>query len=205
MKDSPRNRFKRKLRSIPFIKQIHVYTEGEITEKEYLEKVYGILDSEFDCRQKFHLRIKTSKGQSSPKNLKKTIRRDVLDLTEKEYHEIWVLIDQDSWPIDDIEALNNDPQISRSASKFRVLISIPKFEIWLILHFDKGGGIVTSVDVDKKMKRIFPQYNKHCENLVLSLEQIKEAISNARQKIKQETGARTYVYELIEHLIELAK
>ena len=66
-------RFNRGVPARAYIKHLHVYTEGEITEKEYLNAF---------CREiipvhpEFRLSIKPSKGKSSPRKILDAMRRD---------------------------------------------------------------------------------------------------------------------------------
>lgn len=68
----------------------------------------------------------------------------------------------------------------------------------------KGNGVTTSHDVDERLKKVIPEYNKHCGNLSISIVDIKKAIENAKLKIQNEAATTTEVYILIEHLMKLA-
>ena len=95
-------RFNRGVPARAYIKHLHVYTEGEITEKEYLNAF---------CREiipvhpEFRLSIKPSKGKSSPRKILDAMRRDAKLFGDKRSNEIWVLIDQDDWPASHVEEL----------------------------------------------------------------------------------------------------
>ena len=60
---------------------------------------------------------------------------------DKTSNEIWVLIDQDDWPASDVESLKEGKSIRQAVSIYKVLQSIPKFELWvcwrtpLLTHF----------------------------------------------------------------------
>ena len=80
---------------------------------------------------------------------------------DKTSNEIWVLIDQDDWPASDVESLKEGKSIRQAVSIYKVLQSIPKFELWVLLHFDKANGISTSKEIDERLKTIIQNYNKH--------------------------------------------
>lgn len=186
-----------------FIRQIHIYTEGCVTEAEYLTILKNELDSKFSCRNKFKIKIKPSKGKSSPKNIHNTIKRELKDFEETNSHEIWVLIDKDNWPQGDIDNLKKDSSISRKVSKFHVLVSDPKFELWLILHFENGNGIATATEIDQRLKGYMRDYDKHCNPDLFNLTKIQQASTNAKNLSKGNGNVCTDVYILIDHLLSL--
>ncbi|MFR1631191.1 MAG: RloB domain-containing protein, partial [Sutterella wadsworthensis] len=111
-------RFNRGVPARAYIKHLHVYTEGEITEKEYLNAF---------CREiipvhpEFRLSIKPSKGKSSPRKILDAMRRDAKLFGDKRSNEIWVLIDQDDWPASHVEELKEGKGIRQAVSIYKVL------------------------------------------------------------------------------------
>ena len=194
-------RFNRGVPARAYIKHLHVYTEGEITEKEYLNAF---------CREiipvhpEFRLSIKPSKGKSSPRKILDAMRRDAKLFGDKRSNEIWVLIDQDDWPASHVEELKEGKGIRQAVSIYKVLQSIPKFELWVLLHFEKANGISTSKEIDEKLKTIIQNYNKHLPDNLFTWSNVQEAVSNAKLRVRNGHAAQTQVYELIEHLLELA-
>ena len=195
-------RFNRGVPERAYIKHLHVYTEGEITEKEYLDAFCRAI---IPCHPEFRLSIKPSKGKSSPRNILTTIRRDTKMFGDKTSNEIWVLIDQDDWPASDVESLKEGKSIRQAVSIYKVLQSIPKFELWVLLHFDKANGISTSKEIDERLKTIIQNYNKHLPDNLFTLSNVQEAIKNAKQRVRNGHTAQTQVYERIEHLLELSQ
>ena len=104
-------RFNRGVPERAYIKHLHVYTEGEITEKEYLDAFCRAI---IPCHPEFRLSIKPSKGKSSPRNILTTIRRDTKMFGDKTSNEIWVLIDQDDWPASHVESLKEGKGIRQA-------------------------------------------------------------------------------------------
>lgn len=203
-----KSRFGREQSSRSFVRQIHIFTEGDATEKEYLDLIKDMVrthDTQHLCAEKFRINIKTSRNKSSPKNLRKTIRREIKHFEGKELNEIWVLMDQDDWPSADISKLRDDEQIKASTDTYNVLISRPKFEIWLLLHFDAAFGLLTSDDVDARLKKFIPNYGKHCDKTWFTLDKISTAIRNAKKLRDLSHDVGSDVYRLIEHIFELSK
>lgn len=198
------NKFLRKESDRSFIRQIHIYTEGSVTEPEYLKIIKEtILSNSPSQNTKFKINIKPSNSKSSPKNIRKAIRNEVQHFGNKKFNEVWVLLDKDDWDTQEICLLKDDKQISKSSSKFNVLISTPKFELWLILHFENGFGIATSSDVDRHIKKHIPGYDKHCNKIMFTQKNIFDAIERAKQLKKLNTPTNTDVYILIEYMFSL--
>ena len=195
-----KSRFVRKTRDRNFIRQLYIYTEGEITEKEYLITVYNLLDKEYDCSEKFRISVKTSRGKSSPANILKQIKQDEKDLDVGNSYEIWVLIDQDRWPTQQINALLKTVM----GPNRHVLVSIPKFEIWLLLHFEKGTGIHSPTELDQAIDKYIRDYKKHIPDGVITLDKVHEAISNSKLKVSNNAPSNTTVHLLIERMLFLA-
>ena len=189
----------------PFVKQIHIFTEGTVTEVEYLQSFKELINKALPNQKKFKIEINSSKGNSSPKNLRLAIRRAVVGYEEKSAHEVWAMIDQDNWPPQDIALLQNDSSVKRKVSIFDVLISKPKFELWLILHFESGHGVLTSSEVDGRLQKHIGRFDKHWNTKWTTSENVQKAVSFAKELVRQNNSARTDVYKLIEHILDLAK
>lgn len=196
-------RLSRKKPARSFTKQIHIYTEGSVTEEEYINNLKKTILSGATSHHEFSIRVKNSNKKTSPKNIQKSIRNDVRNFEEKQYHEIWVLIDEDNWPQEDIENLKHDTFIKNKVQTFRVLISSPKFELWLLLHFENGIKISNSADVDRRLKPYIPGYNKHCSQNLFNLSNVRLAITNAKKLIQNKSNAYTEAYILFEYLLSL--
>lgn len=196
-------RLSRKKPARSFTKQIHIYTEGSVTEEEYINNLKKTILSGATSHHKFSIRVKNSSNKTSPKNIQKSIRNDVRNFEEKQYHEIWVLIDEDNWPQEDIENLKHDTFIKNKVQTFRVLISSPKFELWLLLHFENGIKISNSADVDRRLKPYIPDYNKHCSQNLFNLSNVRLAITNAKKLIQNKSNVYTEAYILFEYLLSL--
>lgn len=201
-KVSLNTRFNRGVPERAYIKHLHVYTEGEITEKEYLQAFCRVI---IPCHSKFRLSIQSSKGKSSPRNILNVIRRDTKTFGDKTSNEIWVLIDQDDWPASDVESLKEGKSIRQAVSIYKVLQSIPKFELWVLLHFDEASGVSTSKEIDERLKSNIQNYNKHLPDNLFTKSNVQTAIKRAKLRVRDRHPAQTQVYELIEHLLELAQ
>ena len=81
-------RYKRPNPNRSFVRSLHIFTEGEFTEKEYINALFNLLDNKFSCRGKFQIKIISSKGKSSPKNILDSIKKTKKSFQNKDSNEV---------------------------------------------------------------------------------------------------------------------
>lgn len=187
------------------VRLIYIFTEGSITELEYFKLLRDHLDLRFHIRGKFALKLHPSDGKSSPKNIKNKIVQTLNSLEAPRLAECWVLLDKDNWPNDQICELKALGNKFKTLSRYEVLVSEPKFEIWLLYHFSEAKGVATDKDVDREIKKHIPGYNKHISNVTRCFENLERAIELAKQRYEQKAHAKTCVFKLCEYLLTLAR
>ena len=173
--------------------------EGTITERQYFAS-FNVPNSV--------IQIKCLKGN------KKTDRSPRQVLTRMEHHlkeaglkktdEAWLVVDKDEWTKEQLSVLHH---WSQQADNYGFALSNPKFEFWLILHFEQGDEISSSQVCSRKLKEYLPDYDKQIDMKKLSQSMIKEAIKRAKQKDQppcddwpHTTG--TTVYKLVENILK---
>lgn len=93
--------------------------------------------------------------------------------------EAWVVVDVDEWDRREFEELL---AWARKDDRRHVAISNPKFELFLVMHFEKANGCTTAPLVDAALKRHMPDYDKRLKRGQFSVEQVRAATANARTK-----------------------
>ena len=93
--------------------------------------------------------------------------------------EAWMVVDVDEWPACELETLID---WAREDDRRHVAISNPKFELFLIMHFERGNGCTTAQKLDAALKRHMPTYDKRLKRGQFHPEQILSAIGNAKAK-----------------------
>lgn len=67
------------------------------------------------------------------------------------------MVDVDEWDKAEFAELlkwaDSDP-------RHYLVVSNPKFELFLVMHFEKGNGCTTAPKVDQTLKRYLPRYDK---------------------------------------------
>jgi len=84
-------------------------------------------------------------------------------------------------------------------------MSNPKFEYWLLLHFEDGSGVRSSGDCSERLKKYLPNYNKGIDIKRITPERILEAIYRAEKRdsppcMDWPRGVGTTVYRLVKSL-----
>lgn len=116
-------------RAIPYLrdtKLVIIASEGERTEKQYFEDIFGSRSPRVQVKV-----LETQAGTSAPKHVLSRLKNYVREIPLFEDDELWLVIDKDRWPN---EQLHKVAQECWRCS-FGLAVSCPCFEVWLFLHF----------------------------------------------------------------------
>lgn len=175
-----------------------VATEGSETEKNYLVRCFG------GQGRPYTLDFAPSDKASAPKHVLKRMQVHLKKKALRKGDEAWILVDRDDWPEQEIIQLEE----WACAEKKRFLaLSNPKFEYWLLLHFEEGSGLKGPNECDVRLLKYWPQYTKSTDNMSPLVAGIRNAVANARRHDTppcncwpRSTG--TTVYRLVERLLQ---
>lgn len=176
-----------------------VSAEGQ-TEKDYLQmNVFKSAKMPIKFPKNIH------PGRHNPTAVLKRFQKAIPANSFRKNDEAWIVVDVDTWDDTEFSALLS---WAKKDSRHHLAISNPKFELFLIMHFEHGNGCTTSQKIDEVLKRYFPHYAKRISSTQFCLKDIQSAIDNAHLKRSSshkspipEPGT-TDVYLLIKHLIE---
>ena len=166
---------KRRVNNRTFIKKFVISCEGSVTEKEYFTLLKSV------CWSYAFIDVLTDRQKSSPD---KVLERIVgYGKSLKAGDELWCVIDRDYWSIDQISMLTDwaaggDDKIGR-----RIAMSNPKFELWLLAHFQKIPETCGPAECVRLLKQHLPDYDKHLDGRLVSKEMIIFAISQSMPSI----------------------
>lgn len=180
-------------------KLIVIGTEGRVTERTYLNIIRRLYP---DIRCSIQFARTSSNNCSNPHEVLECVKRWIKNngpLTEKD--EAWLVVDNDFWTkaqLDELRAWAAE----RSKHNFKrdMALSDPKFEYWLLLHFE-DTNVVNSNDCTQKLRKHLPRYDKNLSDRDFAQEAVQLAISRARQRDTLRTGASTTVYKLVESIL----
>lgn len=117
--------------------------------------------------------------------------------------EAWVVVDIDTWKEEEFVELL---AWMKGDSRHHLAVSNPKFELFLVMHFERGNGCTTPQKVDATLKRYWPRYDKRVSATRFSRDEVKAATENAHMKRKGcedaiPASGMTDVHLLVERLI----
>jgi hypothetical protein len=173
-----------------------IAVEGLKTEQHYFHML--------QCQQSVvHVKcLKGTKASSPPQVLKRMedhLRRNALRSSD----EAWLVVDKDQW---EEEQLGQLYAWSQSRANYGFAVSNPKFEYWLLLHFEDGAGIASSRDCSDRLRRHLPDYDKGFDMRKISHGQIDDAIRRGQLRDTPacadwpRVSGVTTVYRLVERI-----
>jgi hypothetical protein len=190
------NRFQRKTGQREYRKVFVIAMEGGKTEPQY----FNMLNSRTAV---VHIKLLKSSA-SAPAAVLKTIRGHIKDEGLKPSDEAWLVMDKDQWPDAELDLL---VRWADEDTKYGLAVSNPKFEYWLLLHFEEGHGVVSSVECSKRLKRHLPNYNKGINQAKFPDAAVRQAVKRAKQRDNPmcpgwpSRPGQTTVYRLVERIL----
>jgi hypothetical protein len=152
------------------------------------------------------LRVNCLKGghRSSPlqvlKRMKEYLRQEDLQPSD----EAWLVVDKDQWTDQQVTQLHAWAQ---ERNNYGFALSNPKFEYWLLLHFEDGDGIASPQRGSERLKHYLPAYDKGIDIRKIARKMIDDAVRRARHRDSppctdwpRDLGGTT-VYRLVERLL----
>lgn len=192
-----RRPFKGKLGDRNYKKLFVLSVEGKKTEPGYFSALHN---------QKTVIKIQLLKGKnkSAPKQVLNRIRDFLKQEGLKKNDDAWIVIDKDNWKEEDLTLLHNWSQESENHG---LALSNPKFEYWLLLHFEDGDDVVNSTVCSRRLKAYLPNFHKCLDTSKITPDMVLKAIERAKNKDippcqdwPRTTG--TTVYRLVEKIIK---
>lgn len=142
------------------------------------------------------------KNRSSPLQVLKRIKACIEEGSLRSSDEAWVVIDKDNWAEEHLVMLF---EWSKKSENYGLAMSNPKFEYWLLLHFEDGYGISNGNECSVRLKKYLPEYDKSFDPRNITKIMIDKAIARAKkndnlscEKWPLKTGST--VYRLIQRI-----
>lgn len=167
------NTLSRKTKNRPYRAVCWVSAEGK-TEKDYF-KMDAFVRPEIVVK----FPKETRSNRHNPISVLERLQVNMKKETFRKGDEAWVVVDVDRWEKSEFSKLLKWVEAD---SRHHLAISNPKFELFLLMHFDKGNGCTTAQAIDSALKRCMPQYEKRINADQFGAEDVKVAINNASMK-----------------------
>ncbi|MCH9663687.1 MAG: RloB family protein [Gammaproteobacteria bacterium] len=192
-------------------RKVYYYSaEGTKTEKQYFDAVEICLGAYLESRlvkKSFCFKYYDTKQNTSVHKVIEKFDKFLQsrELHERDQFEAWVVFDSDQRPPTEITALHNWADGTRCRY---VALSVPKFEYWLLLHFENAGGTGSPRHIDRQLRKHIPHYKKGIERERISLTKIQTAVRRAKKRhqlhLDSPNGELRYstVYKLIESVLQ---
>jgi len=189
-------RFKRPIGNKPHKKLFIISTEGTKTEPEYFQH--------FNSEAVIQVKPLKGDNKTSPKAVLQRMERHLKNECLRKSDEAWLVIDKDEWTDDQLLDLHT---WSKNNKKYGLAVSNPKFEYWLLLHFEEGTKIKSITEVTERLKRKIPNYEKSINMKKINRAMIDKAIERAKKidTPKCEKWPATWgstVYRLVEKILD---
>ncbi len=191
-----RRKFTRPLGNRRYRKLFVVAVEGSVTEPDYFKL--------FQNNEPIvHVKCLTSLKGSSPPQVLRRITDHLKVEKLRNTDEAWLVVDKDNWTDSQLCELHLWTQ---QADNFGFALSNPKFELWLLLHYEDGKGINSSRSCSERLRKYLPNYDKGIDIRNIAPDMIDAAISRAKMKdippcLDWPRRPGTTVYRLVERLI----
>jgi len=194
-----RRRFQRPLGDRRYRKIFFIAAEGVKTEPQY----FALFNNQ---QSVIHVSCLKGNHDSAPLQVLKRMNTHIKEKGLEKSDEAWLVIDRDQWNEDQLTELH---QWSQRAKNYGFALSNPKFEYWLLLHFEEGAGIVSSHDCSDRLKVYLPGYDKGIDRRKFTQELIDNAVNRARNRDNPPCKdwphaiGGTTVYKLIENILKI--
>ena len=123
-----------------------------------------------------------SREGNSPKKVLSTLKAAIPRYQLRDGDYLWIVVDRDEWPEEELELCRmwaQDPKESPGQHK-GFSLSNPKFEFWLLLHFEDGTQHTTPKACLAALCAHLPEYDKSLSRSDINEESISAAIQRAK-------------------------
>ena len=177
-------------------KMFVVAVEGTITEVIY----FNIFNNK---QSVIAVKILKKGHGSAPDYVLRSMKKHIAEEGLKKNDEAWLVVDKNGWSDEQLTQLHN---WSKKNASYNLALSNPKFECWLLLHFEKGNLVKSSNHCSERLCRYLPDYDKKFDPRKITREMIDNAVSRAKNKDNPpcEKWPTTYgstVYRLVEKIL----
>lgn len=177
-----------------------VATEGSVSEPQYFSML-GNRGASVCVKC-----LKRGTG-NAPKHVLRDMRRWLAEKGLRAGDQAWIVVDTDSWPEQQLLELH---RWAAGDPRYGLAVSNPKFEFWLLLHFEDGNGAATSAQCTRRLQRHLPHYDKGIRATDFPAGTVEQAAKRARKRNTlpcpdwPRTPPGTTVYRLVDEIMAAA-
>ncbi len=159
----------------------------------------------FNDKSVIHVRCLKGDNRSAPAHVLQRMERYLQRNEIVKGDEAWLVVDKDQWTVRQLAELH---AWSRGASNRAFALSNPRFEYWLLLHFEDGAGISSSQECSRRLRRHLPGYDKGSDRRKFTADRIANAVERAAARDSPPCKDwprqpwRTTVYRLVRNILD---
>jgi len=176
-----------------------ISSEGHVTEPSYFAR-FNSSNLRVECL--------AENGKSAPLQVLGRLKKAMNKRRLQPGDQVWLVVDRDEWKERDLDALAAwVKEVGASATIRRGLaLSNPKFEVWLLQHFEDAAANCTAKACVERLRQFMPQYDKFVDHGLITDEMISAAVSRGNEALESDdawpkkTGAST-VSRLVEEML----
>ena len=157
---------------------------------------------------KVRVNVITGRGRTAPRKLQRLLDKKLNSKTFRPKDRAWIVCDRDehSWSEDEIDEV---ARWAKNRDCYGLALSNPLFELWLLLHFEKGARATKKDDISKRLKK-YDSQGKGVQESKYTLDAIRTAIKNADKKhvpksLWPRKPGQTTVYLLVRETLEASE
>jgi len=196
----PRRRFRRSLGERRYRQLFVIATEGAVTEPAYFELFN-------EDQVVVRIRCLKSKTKNSPGSVLERLKHYLKEENLRKKDEAWLVVDLDQWTEEQLHELY---VWSCQSDCYGFAVSNPKFEYWLLLHFEETKGSCESRECSKRLQQYLPEYDKTINRRHFTPDRIDQAVRRAELRDNppcsdwpRKTG--TTVYRLVKKILSASR
>ncbi|HAU0606122.1 TPA: RloB domain-containing protein [Legionella pneumophila] len=198
MSGSKKRNFNRPVATREYRKVFTIFPEGEKTENCYFTILRGINET-------VNIIVKKGDKKNEPDQILSRAKKHIREHGVSKNEQIWLVIDVDGRAESSFKGCF---EWEKTNTKYNLAISNPKFEYWLLMHFENGGdGVKNSSDCMTKLIKRIPSYTKsNISTREITKESCTEAVNNGERKhrtVEVLQGNCSTVYKLVKEILEL--
>jgi len=197
MSRAKKKKFSRPIATREYRRVFTIFPEGEKTENCYFTVLRGM-------NQTVNIIIKKGDKKTEPKQVLSRAKKYIKENGLSKNEQIWLVIDVDGRPESSFKECF---EWEEDNAKHNLAISNPKFEYWLLMHFESGNNVKNANDCMTKLLRHLPNYEKNnISAKEITKENCETATDNGRRKHESVDilqGNCSTVYKLVKEIIEI--
>lgn len=192
-----RRTFRRALGQRRYRRIFVIATEGTKTEPSY----FAIFNND----SVIHVHCVKGNDQSSPTRVLWRLQQALKRHEVTSMDEAWLVVDKDGWTDEQLGRLHEWAQEETNRG---LALSNPKFEYWLLLHFEEGTNIGTPSELSRRLRKHLPRYDKGIEARHLTNDMVLQAVCRAKRRDSPPCSDwpraqwRTTVYRLVDNIVQ---